>query len=365
MNIATFLETKLDEVLGIYINGTSAAVSAYAGGIAAVALSIYFIFQAYAAIRGDLTEPMSKITKDLMKIALVLTVALGGGAYQEYVISFVNGITSDLASVVTHGAAKTVGGAIDYANSGCVVLPSKAKCVSYDSVFLDLAIENKNYFGIPDPLYAFVFVIIAIAQLVITVLCIMPVILSKIGMALMLGLGPVFVLLAIFPVTNKYFEAWVSAVIGFVLTQVLVAAICSVVPEIFQGLLKNAVEQGAVGDATVLTDALAILIAAIGLGLSALHASQKGAQLAGGGMSMDSKGIGGMIMQSVMNRLIQGPSGGGAPGGGKPDSSGNENSASSSPSKAYSAGQAIGRAPYNAGKTVGNILNALDKKRGK
>jgi hypothetical protein len=27
MKIATFLESKLDEVLGIYINGTSAAVS--------------------------------------------------------------------------------------------------------------------------------------------------------------------------------------------------------------------------------------------------------------------------------------------------------------------------------------------------
>lgn len=363
MKIATFLESKLDEVLGIYINGTSAAVSSYAGGIAVVALTIYFIFQSYAAIRGDLTEPMSKITKDIFKISLILTVALGGGAYQEYVISFVNGMTSDLASVVTHGAAKTVGGAIDYANSGCVVLPSKAQCVPYDSVFLDLAIAKKNYFGIPDPLYAFVFVIIAIAQLVITVLCLLPVILSKIGMALMLGLGPIFVLLAIFPITQKYFEAWVSAVIGFALTQVLVSAICSVVPEIFQGLLKNAVEQGAVGDATVLTDALAILIAAIGLGLTALHASQKGAQLAGGGMSMDSKGIGGMIMQSVMNRLIQGPSGGGAPGAGKPESSGGENSASSTPSKAYSAGKAVGRAPYASGKTLGNILSALEKRK--
>jgi type IV secretion system protein VirB6 len=364
MKIASFLETQLDSVLRIYITGTSAAVSAYAGGIAAVGLTIYFIYMSYASARGDLTEPLSKISKDLLKIALVLTVALGGGAYQQYVISFANGITSDLTSTVTGGAAKTVGAAIDYANSGCAVLPKKPDCIPYDSVFLKLAIDNENYFGIPDPLYATIFVIVALAQLIITALCILPMILSKVGMALMLGIGPIFVLMALFPVTIKYFEGWVSALIGFVLTQVLVSAICSVVPTIFQGLLETAVKSSAVGDKVVLSDALGILIASIGLGFSALHASQKGAQLAGGGMAMDSKGLGGMVTQAVMNRLIQGRAGGDPSAGGQAPLGG-ENSASSGPSKAYAAGQVVGRAPYTTGKAVGNILNALDKRRGK
>jgi type IV secretion system protein VirB6 len=363
MKIATFLETQLDEMLRIYVNGTSAAVSTYAGGIAAVGLSIYFIYMSYASARGDLTEPLSKISKDLLKIALVLTVALGGGAYQQYVISFANGITSDLTSTVTGGAARTVGGAIDYANSGCVVLPPKVECVSYDSVFLDLALAKRNWYGIPDPLYTFAFLIVLIAQLLISALCVLPMILSKVGLALMLGMGPIFVLMALFPVTTKYFEGWVSALIGFVLTQVLVSAICSVVPSIFHGLIERAVNGGAVGDLTVLSDALGILIAAIGLGFSALHASQKGAQLAGGGMAMDSKGLGGMVTQAVMNRLIQGRIGGDSSSS-RQAPSGGENSASSGPSKAYSAGQAVGRAPYTTGKAVGNILNALGKRRG-
>ncbi len=364
MKIATFLETQLDEVLRIYVNGTSATVSAYAGSIAAVGLTIYFVYMSYASARGDLSEPLSKITKDLMKIALVLTVALGGGAYQQYVISFANGITSDLASAVTGGAAKSVGAAIDYANSGCVVLPKAPDCIPYDSVFLKLAIDRENSFGIPDPLYAIVFVIVALAQLLITALCILPMILSKVGMALMLGMGPIFVLMALFPVTTKYFEGWVSALLGFVLTQVLVSAICSVVPTIFQGLLDKAVKGGAIGDTAVLSDALGVLIAALGLGFSALHASQKGAQLAGGGMAMDSKGLGGMVTQAVMNRMIQGRVGGDPSAGGQ-SPSGGENSASSAPGKAYAVGQAVGRAPYTTGKAVGNILNALDKRRGK
>ncbi len=365
MKIAALLESKIDGVLSGYVNGTSAAVAGYAGGIAVVGLTIYLVYMSYASARGDLSEPLSKITKDLMKIALVLTVALGGGAYQEYVIGFANGITSDLTSALTHGAAKTVGGAIDYANSGCVTLPTGTECISYDSVFLEMAIAKKTWAGIPDPLYTLVFLIIALAQLLVSVLCILPIILAKTGMALMLALGPIFVLLALFPITTKYFEAWLAALIGFVMTQVLVAGICSVVPEIFKNFLDKAVQQGAVGDATVLADSLAVLIVAISLGFSALHASQKGAQLAGGGMSMDSKGLGGMVTQAVMNRLIQGPLGGGVPGDGKSDSSGSENSASSTPSKAYSAGYAVGRAPYTTGKAVGNILNALDKRKGK
>ncbi len=364
MKIASVLEAKVDEVLAQYINGTSAAVSSYAGSIAAVGLTIYFVYMSYAAARGDLSEPFSKLTKDLMKIALVLTVALGGGAYQQYVIGFAHGIVNDLTSVVTLGEAKTVGAAIDFANSGCVVLPGKPDCISYDGVFLTLAIGQPNWMGMPDPLYTVVFLIILLAQLIISVLCILPVILSKVGMAVILGIGPIFVLLALFPVTVKHFEAWLAALIGFVLTLVLVAAVCSVVPMIFKGLLDTAIQEGVKGDVSVLTDALAVLIAAVGLGFTALHASQKGAQLAGGGMAMDSKGLGGMAAQSVMNRIVQGRVGGGPSAGGNATSK-PENSASSSSGGAYAVGNAVGKAPYSAGRVVGNILNALDKKRGK
>lgn len=363
MKITSVLEAKVDEVLALYVNGTSAAVSAYAGGIAVVSLTIYYMYMSYAAARGDLSEPLSKITKDLLKISLVLGIALGGGAYQQTVIVFANAIISDMTSILTQGGAKTVGAAIDYANTGCTVLPKSPECISYDAVFLKLAVNNQNWWGIPDPLYTVTFLIVALAQILISVLCILPVILAKVGMSLMLGIGPLFLLLAIFPVTVKYFEAWVSALLGFVITQVLVAAVCSVVPMIFKGLLQQAIEGGAKGDVSVLADALAVLIAAIGLGFTALHASQKGAQLAGGGMAMDSKGLGGMVTQSVMNRLIQGRSDG--PSKNQNDKSSNtENSASQESSGAYRAGRAVGRAPYNSGRIVGNILNALER-RGK
>ncbi len=365
MKVLTVLEAKVDEVLALYVNGTSAAVSGYAGGIAAVGLTIYFVYMSYAAARGDLTEPFSKLTKDLMKIALVLTVALGGGAYQQYVIGFAHGIISDLTSVVTLGEAKTVGAAIDYANSGCVVIPGKPECISYEGVFLNLAVGKANWMGIPDPLYTICFFAVVLAQLTISVLCILPVLLAKIGLAVMLGIGPIFVLLALFPITTKYFESWLAALIGFVLTQVIVAAICSVIPMIFKGLLDTAIQEGIKGDVSVLSDALAVLIAAIGLGLTAMHASQKGAQLAGGGVSMDSKGLGGMAAQSFLNRIIQGRIGGNPAGVAAVASQKPQNSASSEPGSGYATGHAAGRAPYNAGRVVGNILSALDKKRGK
>jgi hypothetical protein len=134
---------------------------------------------------------------------------------------------------------------------------------------------------------------------------------------------------------------------------------------IFKGLLDTAIQEGIKGDVSVLSDALAVLIAAIGLGLTAMHASQKGAQLAGGGVSMDSKGLGGMAAQSFLNRIIQGRIGGNPAGVAAVASQKPQNSASSEPGSGYATGHAAGRAPYNAGRVVGNILSALDKKRGK
>lgn len=363
MIITTSIEEKLDKILAIYVTGTSQAVSQYAASIAAVSLTIYFTYMSYAAARGDLSEPLSKITKDLLKIGLVLSVALGGGAYQQYVIGFANSIISDLTNVLTQGGAQSVGAAIDFANSGCVVLQPRPDCVPYDAVFLTLATGNENWWGLPDPLYTVAFVLVMLSQLTITVLCLLPMMLSKVGMSLMLAIGPIFVLLAIFPVTLKYFEAWLAALIGFVMTLVLVAAICSVIPMIFKDFLTSAVKAVPQGDASVISDAFALLIASIGLGFTALHASQKGAQLAGGGMSMDSKGLGGMLTQSILNRVVQGRADGGARHSNEASAT-QQNSASQEPSTAYRAGRALARTPYNSGRIVGNILNALNRKKG-
>ena len=305
---------------------------------------------------------MGKLTKDLVKISLILTVALGGGAYQQYVIGFAYGLVSDLTSVLTLGEAKTVGAAIDYANSGCVVLPPKSDCVPYDAVYLSLAIGRENWWGIPDPLYTVAFLLVFLSQLIITVLCLIPVILSKVGMSLMLGIGPVFVLLAIFPSTVKYFESWLSALIGFVMTLVLVAAICSVIPMIFREFLITAVRDGPQGDLSVLSDVFALLIVSIALGFTALHTSQLGAQLAGGGVAMDGKGVAGRLTEKLIRTLTKDTSDRAASS--KSDAAAEQtNSVSQQPSRAYQVGRALGRTPYNSGRVVGNILRALDRQK--
>ena len=362
MKATTAIEEKIDQVLALYVSGTSAAVSEFAASIAIVSLTIYLVYMSYAAARGDLSEPMGKLTKDLVKISLILTVALGGGAYQQYVIGFAYGLVSDLTSVLTLGEAKTVGAAIDYANSGCVVLPPRSDCVPYDEVYLSLATGNENWWGVPDPLYTVAFLLVFLSQLIITVLCLIPVILAKVGMSLMLGIGPVFVLLAIFPTTVKYFESWLAALIGFVMTLVLVAAICSVLPMIFREFLITAVRNGPKGDVSVISDAFALLIASIGLGFTALHTSQLGAQLAGGGVAMDGKGMAGKLTEKLISTLTKDKT---DPGTSSQSdaASAQTNSVSQKPSLAYQAGRALGRTPYNSGRVVGNILRALDRQK--
>lgn len=349
MGMATYLEQQLDTALRTYVNTASASMTGYVASLAVGLAALYWLVFGLAAMRGDVNEPMSKITKDVVTMLLVAMVVFTFGNYQNFVIESLYGLVADLTQRMSGGTADSPGKLIDAIFANCVTPPGDSKCFPVNTVLAHLANQKANFYGIPDMSFFVASIIMGIAEIVIVVLCLVPILLSKVALAVFLAIGPFFIMLAMFPQTRSYSSSWLSGALGNALTLVIVAGICSVVPVIMKQIITNAFTGDLVG-IEVLNKTLGALVAALGLGLTALKASQMGAQLAGGGVAMD----GGNWLGSLGNMYtnMKGRFGG---DGNKDKDKENKTTDNSTQQKSPKS--------YAAGRTAGNVLAALAKKR--
>lgn len=354
MGMATYIERQLDTALATYVTATSQGMTVYAFGLAVALTSVYWMFFGLAAMRGDVSEPMSKITKDVVSMLLIAMVILTFGNYQEYVIDVSKALVSDLTSRMSGGVAQSPGALIDAIFADCVTPPGESKCLPPDTVFAFLAEKHKSTWGIPNMTYFVANIFMGLAEVVIVVLCIIPVLLSKVALAIYMAIGPFFILLAMFPQTRSYFNSWLSGALGNAFALVIVAGICSIVPVIMKKIIDEAFAKDLEG-IEVLNRTIGALVASIGLGLTALKASQMGAQLAGGGVAMDGGNWLGALGNMYTNMK-------GRSQGDKDTSPNNEpptaapNSVQQNAPKSYNAGRATGQAARN-------VLDALSKRK--
>ena len=357
MGMATYLENQLDTALATYVTGTSTGMTVYASGLAVGLTAIYWLFFGLAAMRGDVNEPMSKITKDVVGMLLIAMVILTFGNYQSYVIEVSQALVSDLTSRMSQGAATSPGALIDAIFADCVTPPGESKCLPPDTVFAFLAEKNHNAWGFPNLSYFIANLLMGLAEVAIVVLCLIPILLSKVALAIYLAIGPFFIMLAMFPQTRSYFNSWLSGALGNALTLVIVAGICSIVPLIMKQIIDDAFK-GDLLAVEVLNRTLGALVAAVGLGLTALKASQMGAPLAGGGVAMDGGNWLGSLgnMYTNMKGRTQGTSD-------KDKDKSSTNSAQEKSPKSYSVGHAAGKVTGLSQRAAGNVLDAISRRK--
>jgi type IV secretion system protein VirB6 len=373
------LETQLDSLLIVYTSGVSASATVFLVPIAVTITTIFITWNAYAAARGDLQEPMSKIIKDLTIIVLVGMVALGFGQYQNLVIEGANALLGDLIHLTSRGASRSVGGLLDAIYANCFVPPGQTECKDPGAEMLRLSIKHSSVFGIPDLSYFTAWFFIGLAQVCITLMTLLPFVLSKIALALLLAIGPVFILMLMFPTTRQYFNTWLSAALGNIITLAIVAAISTIVPTLFNQLtadMYRGLFASGSGTESLFKASVNILILAIGLGFTSLKASQMGMQLAGGGVAMDGSGFVGQTVNAITNIWGRRAQNQNNPTGREdstsPNSASNTNSpsgggsGSSGPTKASGPNadaSRTARASYYSGRVASDIVKALGRKK--
>lgn len=221
-----------------FITTTSSTVAAIAGAVGSTALGLYVLFWGIALLSGQSNEPFIDGAKRIVRGVVILMFATSAGIYSEYVVDFFWTFPGALASEVVAG---TGGVATNDVATTAAMLDSalgrglKAGELAWNEMG---SLDIMASFG-----YGLIAIVTWVVVALVTAAAAAMVLVSNIGLSIMLGLGPLFILMAIFQATQQLFVAWTRQVITYAVFFVIVAAIVSLIfsfYETFIGMLDLA-----------------------------------------------------------------------------------------------------------------------------
>lgn len=267
MGIATTLQTGVETAVLTFANLKSAALAAALVPVAVTGATIYVFLIGWAIARGELHNPLSTTLWKFFKIAAIGSIALGGGMYQSYVIEFITGIEGVFTNAI--GGAPGIGALID------------ASIVPMETLTGELYKKANEPF-IPNMSLLAAAVLCTFGQVVVTACALIPLLVAKVTVGILLAVGPAFVLMAMWPVTQRFTEAWLSATLASVATVAIVAAVVGFLPSYMQsyatvilGNINNPANN-------FLQDVVALVLSILVLAWIAWKSAEMGASLVAG-----------------------------------------------------------------------------------
>ena len=235
----TAIGGTLENGISTYVTSVSSALASALVPVVTTAVTIWVIAYGLAIVRGEAHEPVPAFAWRGLKVAAILAFALGSGIYQQQVVAAVSGATSGLAQTIQNAANTTGGG-----NPGCgSVSGSSVTAASATSIYqtldcydqqidlvLDAYCEKATHEGLsPSGIAAAIGDIVcgfvaAIGGSIFLIVLAFEVVMGRMLLDLVLGIGPIFIACAAFAPTARFFEAWTAKVANYALLQVLVAA---------------------------------------------------------------------------------------------------------------------------------------------
>ncbi|RZF31230.1 type IV secretion system protein [Paraburkholderia sp. UYCP14C] len=341
----------LENGMSIYVTNVSSALSGALVPVVTTAGTIWVLAYGLAVVRGEAHEAVPAFAWRGLKVAITLAFALSAGIYQQQVVTVVGGATSGLAQTIQNAANTTGGGnpGCGSANGSSVTGQGAATGIyqtldCYDQqidLVMDAYFDKATHEGIsPSGLAAAIGdflcgLVAALGGSIFLIVLAFEVVMARMLLDLVLGLGPIFIACAAFAPTARFFEAWTAKVANYALLQVLVAAFLGMALTAFSADLTSLHATGSApgADASVLVQAIsaslddsAAAAAAIGLFATGVFLAMVGWQLptvaAGlsGGATLSGFGafVAGLASRSLaiaIGRALSANGGGPRPGG--------------------------------------------------
>lgn len=346
----TAIGGTLENGMSTYVTNVSSALSGALVPVATTAVTIWVLAYGLAIVRGEAQEAVPAFAWRGLKVAAILAFALGSGLYQQQVVTAVNGATAGLAETIQNAANTTGAGNPGCGSaSGSAVTAASAASIyqtldCYDQqvdLVLDAYTLKATHEGLsPSGIVAGIGDIVcgfvaALGGSIFLIVLAFEVVMARMLLDLVLGIGPIFIACGAFGPTARFFEAWTAKVANYVLLQVLVAAFLGMALTAFSTELapfqvtgappgsndgalvaagQAALEASAAWGAALGMFATAIFLAMVGWQLPAVASGLSGgATLSGFGAFV--AGVASRHFASLIGRALNGGRNGPRPGG--------------------------------------------------
>jgi type IV secretion system protein VirB6 len=237
----TWLAARLASYIGTYAAASAAAIEPVA-----VTLGVlYVMVWGYLHMKGSIQEPFLSGAMRILTLALVFGVGLRLWSYHEVITeTFYSAPVALTASII--GAAdpvSTVDTIWDRGGAVAATLWERGGVFSGDMGYYLAALA----------VYLLMGMVCVYAMFLIA--------LSRIALAVLLALGPIFILLLLFESTRRFFEAWLQQLTNYALVSVLTVLVAGLMLEVVQAYAE---QTAARGSAILTVDALnMVLVAAL------------------------------------------------------------------------------------------------------
>ncbi|WP_331375368.1 type IV secretion system protein [Sinorhizobium chiapasense] len=210
--VFSFVDTQLKTPLENFISSGTSNIANWISGPLTVALTLYIVLYGYLVLRGSVQEPILDFAFRAIKLAIIVMLVRNASDYQTYVTNiFFDTLPREISQALNSGtapSASTFDSLLDKGQRCAYEIWSRASW----PVDIVTGIGGMMVIGAS-------FIVAAIGYIVSLY--------ARLALAIVLAIGPIFVALAMFQATRRFTESWIAQLVNFVILQVLVVAIGS------------------------------------------------------------------------------------------------------------------------------------------
>jgi type IV secretion system protein VirB6 len=201
----TWIGNQFTAILGTYVLGVVTALMAALAPVALTAMTLWVALYGWAVLRNEVSETLPTFLWKVFKIGLVLAFALQSAVYMSNV--------ADAADALAIGVATTF---MPAAAEPTTVTSPYALLDAFNDQASQLVLDLMADAGITRLDLLLAATICAIGNVVFLCIALFVVTLSKMVMAFVLAVGPVFVLALAWRPTVRFFDSWLSMLLNAV-----------------------------------------------------------------------------------------------------------------------------------------------------
>lgn len=268
----TSLMDQITSPLQAYIGSTSASIIGAIKPVATTLLIIYTMFWGWSMIRGVITEPITDGITRIVKLTVICAIALTVGLYSQFLVDWLWQSPDSMGSIIAGGQQSDKVSFLDTIFD---------KLWVYSNKWEKAAEDNAYAFGIPDLSCLLMAWLIRIADVILTGYAAFLFVLAKMALAVILAVGPIFILVLMFESSKRFFDSWMGQALNFGFVIILTSAILKLAGTYLENSINSAVNSMN-GEEPSFVNAIMVLACCAVVFLLLLQVSSIAAALSGG-----------------------------------------------------------------------------------
>lgn len=226
--IVTPIFNKIDVATATFITDISSRSIAEITPIVISGLTLTFIFYGLLIMRGAVDLPIMDFLGRSIRIGIITSIALTGGLYQSTIANAIVTIPDDLATALVSNATQ---------GASAASLIDQAAGRGFDVA--GEAFDKAGFLTDTGVLYGLFGVIILLATGILVAIGAAFILIAKIALAILAGLGPIFIVSLLFQSTQRFFEIWATQIFNYALLIILFAAVFGLMINIFSSYMSE------------------------------------------------------------------------------------------------------------------------------